>query len=102
MTWLMYLQVNIIVDARVDPRRILMDDFETKNNFCAFCSCFRTVVSVVRKGIVLFLCSSHEPRHEKNKGAEQPISTFVIRCLDSTISVVSICKISKPLAGPCS
>ena len=51
--------------------------------------------------------SLYEPRHEKNlflpyannKGADQPahprslISTFVVRCLDSIISLVSISEI---------
>ena len=51
---------------------------------------------------------TNEPRHEKNlflpyannKGADQPahprslISTFVVRCLDSILSLVSISEIS--------
>ena len=58
----------------------------------------------------LFVCdiNIHEPGHEKtclmsyanNKGADQPahprslISTFVVRCLDSIITLVSISEIS--------
>ena len=56
-----------------------------------------------------------EPDHEKmclmpnanNKGADQPahsrslISTFVVRCLDSIISLDSIAEISKTLDSFC-
>ena len=48
----------------------------------------------MRKPVLLYV---------NNKGADQPaylrslISTFVIRCLDSIISVVAICKISRLL-----
>ena len=44
-------------------------------------------------------CASSQSNQHNNKGADQPahprslISTFVVRCLDSIISVVSICKI---------
>ena len=55
-----------------------------------------------------FLTYQNEPGHEKtclmsyanNKGADQPahprslISTFVVRCLDSVMSLVSVTKIS--------
>ena len=56
---------------------------------------------VMRKPVCLCL---YEPLHDlpyaKNKGADQPahprslISTFVVRCLDSIISLVSISEIS--------
>ena len=56
-----------------------------------------------------FQCKAYEPGHEKmclmsygnNKGADQPahprslISAFVVRCLDSIISLDSIAEISR-------
>ena len=58
---------------------------------------------------MLTILKIHEPGHEKmcltsyanNKGADQPahrrslISTFVVRCLDSIISIDSIAEISR-------
>ena len=66
-------------------------------------------VGVIRNELLLFCgCYQCEPGHEKmclmsyanNKGADQPahprslISAFVVRCLDSVMSLVSVTKIS--------
>ena len=46
--------------------------------------------------------------YANNKGADQPahprslISNFVVRCLDSIISIFAISKVSKTLASFCS
>ena len=56
--------------------------------------------------IILEPCHLFLP-YANNKGTDQPvhlcslISTFVVRCLDSTISLISISKIFKPLASFC-
>ena len=68
--------------------------------------CPETVVFFFRR---VMNKNTYEPGHEKmclmsyanNKGADQPahprnlISTFVVRCLDSTISLDSIAEISR-------
>ena len=73
---------------------------------CSFVKVFNRIVSVESEIFVRYI---HEPRHEKmclmsyanNKGADQPahprslISAFVVRCLDSVISLDSISEISR-------
>ena len=70
--------------------------------------CYPELLNMILLFYVCFSCIVYEPGHEKmclisyaNNNADQPahlrslISTFVVRCLDSIISLVSIAEISR-------